>query len=201
MNAGAPPDRSSRYPTQMLSPDHVPLVTVAVPLSRHQRGICAERRQRRSRLGGRVVNDSCFLGYQGPAANVTVGGLLSQGVSGTIQLAAGGVLQIGTGSTGGTLGVSALANNGTLVFNRSDDSSYSGVVSGSGAVVKQGAGLLAFSGAKHLRRVDDDLGWHAGALRFGQRRRRRARSGHQWRLRPRRPRGWHLLIALHCSRA
>ena len=127
--------------------------------------------------GGRVVNDSGFLGYQGPAANVTVsggmwenrdalyvgfdaagtltmtgglvtvGGLLSQGVSGTIQLDAGGVIQIGTGSTGGTLGVSTLANNGTLIFNRSNASSYSGVVSGSGAVVKQGAGLLAFSGA------------------------------------------------------
>jgi autotransporter-associated beta strand protein len=44
------------------------------------------------------------------------------------------------------LGVSTLANNGTLVFDRSGDLAYSGIVSGSGAVVKQGAGTLILSG-------------------------------------------------------
>jgi autotransporter-associated beta strand protein len=44
------------------------------------------------------------------------------------------------------LGVSTLTNNGTLVFNRSDDSTYSGVISGSGAISKQGAGTLTLAG-------------------------------------------------------
>jgi len=77
---------------------------------------------------------------------VSVGGTLSKGSAGTINLNAGGTLQIGTGGTAGGLGVSTLENNGTLVFNRSDDSAYSGIVSGSGAVVKRGAGTLALSG-------------------------------------------------------
>ncbi|MEI8371191.1 MAG: autotransporter-associated beta strand repeat-containing protein, partial [Planctomycetia bacterium] len=77
---------------------------------------------------------------------VSVGGTLSRGSAGTINLNAGGTLQIGTGGTAGGLGVSTLVNDGTLVFNRSDDSAYSGVVSGSGAVVKQGGGALILSG-------------------------------------------------------
>jgi autotransporter-associated beta strand protein len=78
---------------------------------------------------------------------VTVGGTLSQGGAGTINLNAGGTLQIGVGGTTGVLGVSTLTNNGTLIFNRSDASTYSGVLSGSGAVTKQGAGLLTLAGA------------------------------------------------------
>jgi len=44
------------------------------------------------------------------------------------------------------LGVSTLTNNGTLVFNRSDASTYSGIISGTGAVTKQGAGTLTLTG-------------------------------------------------------
>ena len=78
---------------------------------------------------------------------VTVGGTLSTGTFGTINLNAGGTLQIGVGGTTGVLGVATLANNGTLVFNRSDASTYSGIVSGTGAVTKQGAGVLTLNGA------------------------------------------------------
>lgn len=78
---------------------------------------------------------------------VSVGGTLSVGSAGTINLNAGGSLQIGTGTNNGVLGVSSLANNGTLIFNRSDASTYSGVVTGSGAVTKQGAGTLTLAGA------------------------------------------------------
>jgi autotransporter-associated beta strand protein len=75
-----------------------------------------------------------------------VGGALSQGTYGTINLNSGGTLQIGVGGTTGVLGVDALTNNGTLIFNRSDASTYSGVLSGSGALVKQGAGTLSLAG-------------------------------------------------------
>jgi len=51
---------------------------------------------------------------------VTVGGTLSQGTLGTINLNSGGTLQIGVGGTTGVLGVAALTNDGTLLFNRSD---------------------------------------------------------------------------------
>ena len=77
---------------------------------------------------------------------VTVGGTLSQGTYGTINLNSGGTLQIGVGGTTGVLDVSALTNNGTLVFNRSDNSTYSGIISGTGAVTKQGAGTLTLGG-------------------------------------------------------
>jgi len=78
---------------------------------------------------------------------VSVAGTLSTGTSGTINLNAGGTLQIGVGGTTGVLGVSTLTNNGTLIFNRSDASTYSGMISGTGAVTKQGAGMLTFDGA------------------------------------------------------
>jgi fibronectin-binding autotransporter adhesin len=78
---------------------------------------------------------------------VTVGGTLSQGTFGTINLNSGGTLQIGVGGTSGVLGVSTLTNNGTLIFNRSDASTYSGIISGTGAVTKQGGGTLTLNGA------------------------------------------------------
>ena len=73
---------------------------------------------------------------------VSVSGTLSQGTHGTINLNSGGTLQIGVGGTTGVLGVSTLANNGTLIFNRSNASTYSGIISGTGAVTKQGGGTL-----------------------------------------------------------
>jgi T5SS/PEP-CTERM-associated repeat protein/autotransporter-associated beta strand protein len=80
---------------------------------------------------------------------LVVGRLLSSRAGSTINLNAGGTLQIGTGDIFGILlgGTGSLVNNGTLIFNRSSASTYSGVLSGSGAVTKQAAGLLTFAGA------------------------------------------------------
>ena len=80
---------------------------------------------------------------------VIVAGSLSKNATSTINLNAGGTLQIGTGTTSGVLlgGTGSFVNNGTLVFNRSNASAYSGVISGSGAVTKQAAGLLTLEGA------------------------------------------------------
>jgi autotransporter-associated beta strand protein/T5SS/PEP-CTERM-associated repeat protein len=77
---------------------------------------------------------------------VVVGGTLSSGTSGTINLNAGGTLQIGQGGSTGGLATD-LVNNGLLVFNRADDSTYTGSISGTGTVTKQGAGILTFAGA------------------------------------------------------
>ena len=79
---------------------------------------------------------------------VTVGATLSRGTDGTINLNSGGTLQIGVGGTSGVLlgGTGSLVNNGTLIFNRSDASTYSGIISGTGAVTKQGAGTLTLDG-------------------------------------------------------
>ena len=68
------------------------------------------------------------------------------GASGTINLSAGGTLQIGVGTTNGVLDVTTLKNNGTPSFNGSDDSTYSGIISGDGALAKLGAGTLTLDG-------------------------------------------------------
>jgi autotransporter-associated beta strand protein len=61
--------------------------------------------------------------------------------SGTTTIS-GGTLQIGNGGTTGTLGGGAVTNNGSLVFNRSDDLSVSNAIAGTGSLTKQGAGTL-----------------------------------------------------------
>jgi len=44
------------------------------------------------------------------------------------------------------LGVDALTNNGTLIFNRSDDSTYSGIISGTGSIQNAGTGTTTLHG-------------------------------------------------------
>jgi fibronectin-binding autotransporter adhesin len=77
-----------------------------------------------------------------------VGGTLSRPY-GSINLSPGGMLQIGTGGTTGVLATD-LTNNGTLVFDRSDASTYSGILSGSGSISKRGDGSLIFVGPNTL---------------------------------------------------
>jgi T5SS/PEP-CTERM-associated repeat protein len=88
---------------------------------------------------------SLIVGSSGTGTLTMNGGLvivadsLSKNAASTINLNAGGTLQIGVGSIPGVLlgGTGNLVNNGTLVFNRSDSSSYSGVINGSGSLTKQ----------------------------------------------------------------
>ncbi|MGA7439955.1 MAG: autotransporter-associated beta strand repeat-containing protein [Luteibacter sp.] len=73
---------------------------------------------------------------------LTVTGDLKQ-TGGT--LVSGGTLQIGNGGTSGTL-VGDVVNGTTLAFNRSDDQTFSGNVSGGGQLVKLGSNTLTLTG-------------------------------------------------------
>jgi fibronectin-binding autotransporter adhesin len=58
---------------------------------------------------------------------------------------AAGTLQIGNGGTSGTL-AGDVTNNGTLAFDRSDDLTFAGVISGAGAVQQLGTGRTILTG-------------------------------------------------------
>ncbi|MFM6174491.1 MAG: beta strand repeat-containing protein, partial [Sphaerospermopsis kisseleviana] len=57
-----------------------------------------------------------------------------------------GTLSIGAGGTSGSL-AGPITNNATLTFNRSDNLTQSGAISGTGVVTKVGAGTVTLSGA------------------------------------------------------
>ena len=57
-----------------------------------------------------------------------------------------GSLQIGSGGTTGSL-AGNIMDNATLVFNRSDNPTFGGVISGTGSLIQAGAGILTLSGS------------------------------------------------------
>jgi fibronectin-binding autotransporter adhesin len=67
--------------------------------------------------------------------------------SGGVNIGAG-VLQVGDGGTVGSLPASgAIVNNGSLVFDRSDNILAANAISGGGTVTNNGAGMVTLSGA------------------------------------------------------
>ncbi|MEJ8856977.1 autotransporter outer membrane beta-barrel domain-containing protein [Variovorax robiniae] len=70
--------------------------------------------------------------------------LADNSYAGATTIAAPATLQLGNGGTTGSV-TSDVADDGTLVFNRSDAITYSGLISGSGRVVQQGAGTLTLA--------------------------------------------------------
>jgi autotransporter-associated beta strand protein len=89
-----------------------------------------------------------------------------------------GTLQIGNGGTTGSI-VGDVVNNGTLAFGRSDDTSFAGIISGSGGVTKSGAGTLTITGNNTYTGITNiqggtlqignggTTGWIAGAITGG----------------------------------
>ena len=92
------------------------------------------------------------------ASAISGTGNLTQAGSGTLLLSgdntyagtttiSSGTLQVGAGGTTGDISSTAsVANNGVLIFNRSDATSFGAGISGSGAIVKSGVGVLTLSG-------------------------------------------------------
>jgi autotransporter-associated beta strand protein len=105
---------------------------------------------------GNVTNNAALIFHRSndlTVSNVISGtGAVTKLGAGTLTLIASnsygattisaGALQVGAGSTAGTLGTNAVTNNAALIFNRSNDLSVSNAISGTGAVTKLGAGTL-----------------------------------------------------------
>jgi autotransporter-associated beta strand protein len=86
--------------------------------------------------GGTTINDGTLT------ANNATGSATG---SGSITIAANGILQVGNGGAAGTVS-GDISSSGAVRFNRSDSSSYSGAISGTGTVTKMGAGVLTLTG-------------------------------------------------------
>lgn len=69
--------------------------------------------------------------------------------TGTTTINAGSKLRIGWGGAAnqGALGATAVANAGQLTFFRDNNSTFPGSISGAGAIIKQGTGVLVMQGA------------------------------------------------------
>jgi len=89
-----------------------------------------------------VVSGTGSLVQQGEGSLVLTG---ANSYTGGTTIA-DGTLQIGKGGTTGSI-VGDVANDGVLVFDRSDDVAFAGKVSGSGSLVQQGEGSLVLTGA------------------------------------------------------
>jgi fibronectin-binding autotransporter adhesin len=116
-------------------------------------------------------NRSGTLAYGGV---ISGDGTVAKAGAGTVVLTAdhsytggttvsGGILQLGNGGTAGSISGN-ITNNATVAFNRSDDLTYAGVISGSGSLTKSGAGILTLTGANTY---NTGTSVTAGTLRVG----------------------------------
>lgn len=93
--------------------------------------------------GGHVLTLSGAL--SGVGAFAGAGTTILTGASTGPTTISSGTLQVGAGGTTGSLGAGAVANNGTLAFNRSDAVTLANAITGSGALTQMGAGRLVLN--------------------------------------------------------
>jgi autotransporter-associated beta strand protein len=91
---------------------------------------------------GGVISGTGQLIKLGPGTLILTG---SNAHTGNTTIS-GGTLQIGNGGTSGSVQGNIL-NNSTLTFNRSNMLTFSGVISGTGQLIKLGAGTLILTGS------------------------------------------------------
>ncbi|MDI1301777.1 MAG: autotransporter domain-containing protein [bacterium] len=99
--------------------------------------------------------------YKTGAGTVTVTGIVGQ--SGGTEVV-DGTLQIGSGLKGSLSGDVTVHQDGTLVFGRDDLTLYTAVISGTGTVIKRGAGELVLTGEQQFAGV---FHVETGNLRIG----------------------------------
>lgn len=107
-----------------------------------------------------LITDSGSLLKQGDGLFTLTGDASHSGLT-TIDA---GTLSIGNGGTAGNI-TSDIVNNAALIFNRSDASDYTGVLSGEGGFYKQGAGELTLTGGLSSQ---GSVEVQAGTLTLGQ---------------------------------
>ena len=75
--------------------------------------------------------------------------------TGVTTIDSGTTLQIGAGGTTGKLGAGAVANNGMLIFNRSNAMTVANAISGSGTITQMGAGALSLTGKTTIAAINN----------------------------------------------
>ncbi|MFN0078893.1 MAG: autotransporter-associated beta strand repeat-containing protein [Prosthecobacter sp.] len=124
--------------------------------------------------GGVITStgSNTFTITSGAGGRVTLTGANSIATN-TLTISSGSTLRFGAGTAAGGIGASAnnlygnvaIVNNGTLEFNRSDEQAFSGVISGSGSLLKvSGSGTVNLTGANTFT---GDVTIASGSLRMG----------------------------------
>ncbi len=101
-------------------------------------------------VGGNNVTLASGMGG-GSAASVTKAGTGAVTLTGWNSYTGGtivsaGTLQVGAGGTSGVLPAGGITNDGLLIFDRSDNVTWSNLIGGTGNLVKNGAGTLTLTG-------------------------------------------------------
>jgi autotransporter-associated beta strand protein len=101
-------------------------------------------------LGGDITGvGGLDITRNGGSATTSVVLLGTNSYNGGTTIASGATLAIGAGGTTGSI-TGNVTNDGSLTFNRSDDLSFAGAISGSGSLTKLGAGVLTLAGTSGL---------------------------------------------------